>query len=169
MNTLDLSYYTTTPAVTAIEAEQNLYDLTTVNLTLSRISEQIIPLYLTINWGDGNIEYFDNTLYRNYRTESIFNEVLYNVRSSVLLNVASHTYYPSVSARFKQLSAEILIQYIDGLVCSIVQPFKITTGDYFETVGDMKHLKTNILPTDTNKKQFVFSVDRGGFLIESES
>jgi hypothetical protein len=169
MNTLDLSYSTSTPATTAIEAEQNLYDFTVVNLNVSQISERVIPLYMTINWGDGNIEYFDNTLYRNYREESIFNEVLYNIRSSVLLDVHSHTYYPSVSARFKQLSAEIFIEYTDGSVCSIVQPFRITSGDYFETIGDMKHLKTNILPTASNEKQFVFSVDRGGFLIESES
>jgi hypothetical protein len=169
MNTLDLTYTTTTPATTSIQAEQNLYDLTTVNLNLYKISEIVIPLYMTINWGDGNIQYFDNTLYRNYRTESIFNEVLYNVRSSILLNTASHTYYPSVSARFKQLSAQLLIEYTDGSICSIIQPLKITSGDYFETIGDMKHLKTNILPTETNEKQFVFSVDRGGFLIESES
>jgi len=169
MNTLDLSYSTSIPATTVLKAEQNLYDLTTVNFNLCRISESSIPLYMSINWGDGRVEYFNNRLYRNYRKESILNEVLYNVRSSVLLDIHSHTYYPSASARFKQLSAEIFIEYTDSSICSIIQPFRITTGDYFETIGDMKHLKTNILPTDSNEKQFVFSVDRGGFLIESES
>ncbi len=169
MNTQTIGFASSATALSSTLDEVKLYDLTSVTFILSGISESQIPLYLRVNWGDGNVETYENSFSKNYRVDSIIPEILYNKISSVLSNEISHIYYPSASARYKLLSAEVNIEYINGDICSIVQPFKIITADYFESIGDIKHISANILQLSGNNKQFMFSVDKGGFLIESES
>lgn len=169
MNTSTIGFTSSATALSSTLNEVKLYDLTTVTFVLSGISESQVPLYLRVNWGDGNVETYENSFSKDYKVDSIIPEVLYNKISSVLSKDISHVYYPSVSARYKLLSAEVNIEYINGDICSIVQPLKIISADYFESIGNMKHIATNILQTSNNSKQFMFSIDKGGFLIESES
>jgi len=169
MNTKSLYFSTSATSVSSTLPEIKLNDLTSVTITLSGISEIQAPLFLTINWGDGEIVRYQSSFTKDYRVDSIIPEILYNKFSSLLSNDQVHVYYPSISARYKKLSAEINIEYVNGDICSIIQPIKIITSDYFESIGDMKHIYTNILQLSGNNKQFLFSVDKGGFLIESES
>lgn len=169
MNTTTLYFSTSTSAVSSILPEIKLYDLTSVNISLSGIFEGALPLFLTINWGDGETLRLQGSFTKDYRVESIIPEILYNKFSSLLSNDRNHLYYPSTFARYKKLSAEINIEYINGDICSIIQPIKIITADYFESIGDIKHIHTNILQVSGNNKQYIFSVDKGGFLIESET
>ena len=169
MNIQTIGFASSATALSSTLDEVKLYDLTSVTFILSGISESQVPLYLRVNWGDGNIETYENSFSKNYRVDSIIPEILYNKISSVLSNEISHIYYPSTSARYKLLSAEVNIEYINGDICSLIQPLKIITADYFESIGDMKHISTNILQLSGNNKQFMFSVEKGGFLIESES
>lgn len=169
MNNYTIGFASSATALSSTLTEVKFYDLTSATFILSGISEAQIPLYLRVNWGDGNIEVFENSFSKDYRVDSIIPEILYNKISSILSNEISHLYYPSTTARYKLLSAEVNIEYLNGDVCSIVQPIKIITSDYFESIGDMKHISANILQLSGNNKQFIFSVDKGGFLIESES
>ena len=143
--------------------------MTSITVELYGISEDEIPLFLTVNWGDANIVRFQSSFVKDYRIDSIIPEILYNKESSLLSNTLTHLYYPSNSSRYKKLSAEINIEYSNGDICSLIQPITIITSDYFESIGDMKHIYTNILQLSSNNKQFIFSTDKGGFLIESES
>lgn len=169
MNIKTISFSTSATSISSTASELKLNDLTSLTINLSGIVETQLPLFLTINWGDGHLERFQSSFTKDYRVESIIPEILYNKLSSLLSNTRTHLYYPSISARYKKLSAEINIEYINGDVCSIIQPINIVTSDYFESIGDMKHIHTNILQVPGNNKQFIFSVDKGGFLIESES
>lgn len=168
MNRTVISFGALTTAFSATSAEQNLFDATTVTYILSGIPETYIPIKLKINWGDGVIDEFDNTIYKKYRTESIFNEILYGKFSSIFSNRYAHTYYPSTSARFKSLSSEILIEYTNGERVSIIQPFKIISQDYHESIKDGKLIHTNLLPLSTNTIQHIISVEEKGYVIELE-
>lgn len=169
MNTATIVFNSTTTAFSATYDEVKLYDYTTVTFILSGISEILYPTRLKINWGDGTIDHFYNKFVKDYKVDSIIPEILYNKTSTITLTPVSHLYYPSKTARYKKLSAEVYFEYFNGDVCSIVQPLNIITSDYFESIGDLKHIHTNILPLSSNNKQFIFSTEKGGFLIESES
>lgn len=151
------------------ESQYVLYDHSTVTINISGITEEFIPTYLKIDWGDGSTDTYNNSLYKNYREVSILNEVLYGKYSSIFAETINHIYYPSSSARYKSLSAQVLIEYSDGNYSWFVIPIKIITGDYFETIFDLKHVGVNLLPLSANTKLHTFSTDAGGFLIESYS
>jgi hypothetical protein len=170
MKTQTLNFATSASTVSATFPEIMLYDLTTVTFDFTEISEAQIPTLLKINWGDGSdVQVVNNSFIKNYRIESIFPEVLYNKFSSMLGYKYTHIYYPSTIARFKSLSAQIVIEYFNGTKSSLIQPFKILSEDYFESIEDLKHLDTSILPVSGNNKRFIFSTLKDGFLIESES
>jgi hypothetical protein len=170
MNSEIINLNTSSTTISTTLAEQLLYDLTNVTFTLSGISEQQIPTKVKINWGDGSeVLIANNSFLKDYRKDSIFPEVLYNKFSTVLGKQYTHLYYPSTAARFKALSAQVVIEYFNGDKTSIVQPLKILSEDYYESIEDLKHLHTNILPVSGNNKQFIFSTLKDGFLVESET
>ena len=169
MNTETIYLSSVSTSATNITDEVVLYDYTTVDISLSAVTEGYIPTYLKVDWGDGDSQVYNNSVYKTYREMSIFNEVLYGKYSSIFAETLQHTYYPSVSARYKSLSAQVLIEYSDGNYSWFVIPIKIVTGDYFETILDVKHIGMNVLPLSSNMKLHTFSVDAGGFLIESYS
>jgi hypothetical protein len=149
-----------------IKSEATFDDFTTLHISLSGLTEIFVPIYLKIDWGDGENESFSNTLHKVYRKDSILNEVMYGKFSSIFSGEYAHTYYPSSTARYKNLSAQIYVEYSDGSFSWFVQPIKIVTRDYFESIYDIKMLDTNILPVSSNRKIHHFSIDEGGFLIE---
>lgn len=167
MNSYSLSLSSSTISSVEIRNEILLDDHTNLIVSLSGLSESIIPVYVRFDWGDGDQETITNLVYKNYREDSIIPEILYGKFSYIISNTFSHTYYPSPSARYKSLSAQIYVEYVDGHYCWFVQPIKIVTRDYFEAIYDIKLINTNILPISSNIKQHQFSVDAGGFLIET--
>jgi len=169
MNERTIPIESTSTAFSALYSEVVLYDFTNVTFLLSGIDETLLPLYLKINWGDGNLDTIFNRFVKDYKKDNIIPEILYNKVSTIITDAPAHLYYPSSTARYKKLSAEILIEYFNGDVCSIIQPFKIITTDYFESIGDLRHLHTNIMPLTSNNKQFIFSTLKDGFLIEAET
>ncbi len=167
MNTYTLSVSSDTTSAVEIRPEVVFDDHTTLVIKLSGLTETFIPIYAKLDWGDGQNETISNSLYKVYREESIFTEIISGKFSSVLNNTYIHSYYPSASARYKSLSAQIYVEYSNGNFSWFVQPIKIVTRDYFESIYDMKLLNTNILPIEGNIKQQHFSIDSGGFLIET--
>lgn len=168
MNTKEISFKNTTTALTSVLPEIKLYDLTKVTFSIIEITEKQIPLYVKINWGDGESQVLENSFSKVYRIDSIIPEILYNKISSVFSKDNTHLYYPSISARYKMLSAELIVEYLNRDITKFIQPIKIISSDYFESIGDIKHVGANIV-NSTNNKQFMFSIDKGGFLIETES
>lgn len=166
-HTIFLSSSTTSTVLTA--SELVLFDNTTIYLNLSGITEEYIPTYLKIDWGDGEQDTINNSIYKNYRTDSILYEVQFGKYSSLFSEEVKHVYYPSVSGRYKSLSAQVLIEYSNGDYTYFLIPIKIITADYFESVYDIKHIGVNMIPVSSNTKLHTFSIDKGGFMIESYS
>lgn len=169
MNTVDIPFNTIFTSLTTVNDSVTFEDLTTAVFILSGITEDLTPISLTISWGDGSVDKYENSVFKNYRETSIFGEVLYNKFSSIFAEHYTHIYSPSVSARFKKLSAEVMVEYSNGDIASLIQPIEITSGDFYETIGDVKLIKTNLLPLSGNNKQFMLATEIDGFLIETES
>jgi len=158
MNSYTLSLSSNATSAVEFRSEITFDDHTTLRINLSGLTESFVPIYLNLDWGDGTTEFFNNSLYKVYREDSILNEVIYGKFSSVLNEDYLHSYYPSASARYKLLSAQVYMEYSDGAFSWFVQPIKIVTRDYFESIYDIKLIDTNILPLSTNNKQQHFPV-----------
>jgi hypothetical protein len=169
MNSKFLSLSSLSSNHTEYSSEYFLNDVTTINLLLSGVDESTIPTTLEISWGDGVVEYYENSLYKDYKTESIFSEILYGKFSKLLSQQYSHVYYPSNSSLYKQLTAQIKMDYVDGSTSSWFVPIKIRSYDYFESIYDLKLIDTKILPITSNNKEFTFITDAGGFLVQMHS
>jgi hypothetical protein len=166
MNSYTLNLSTNSSSTTQIKSEVTFDDFTTLSINLSGLIETYIPIYLKIDWGDGLDDVYNNSVYKIYRQDSILNEVMYGKFSSIFNTVYTHSYYPSASARYKLLSAQVYVEYSNGQSSWFVQPIKIVTRDYFESIYDIKLINADILPLSSNDKHYQFSVDSGGFLIE---
>ena len=137
-------------------------DLTTLSLVLSGIYSASIPLYMTISWGDGVVESFDNNIY-----QMVNNEVLpFNGTLPIFSNVYSHVYYPSSTALYKNLSAQVLIEYSNNEKNWFVIPIKIRTYGHSESIGEMTLINTNIIPDDDNRKEYQFNTGVGDYVVE---
>lgn len=169
MNSLTISLSSPSPSYTKIYEELYIEDLTNVTVSLSGMNESILPLYMTIDWGDGNIESFDNDVYKNYRTSSIFAEVISGKFSSIFQNTYQHKYFPSPTTLYKSLTSQVMVEYCNGSINWFIIPMKIRTYDYFESISDLTLINTNILPESGNPKEHQFLTDKGGFLIESRN
>jgi hypothetical protein len=119
-----------------------------------------IPLYIVIDWGDGVSETINNSIESDRLAATV------STTHDMFYKTYSHEYYPSTNSLYKQLSAQILVFYMNGEFSFFVIPIQIRTYDYFESMYDI-HLKhTNILPLEYNPKEHYFSTERDGYLIE---
>lgn len=142
-----------------------LNDATTLNVSLGNMYEDVLPLSLKINWGDNNILYYDNDLYKVYKKESIIPEIQYGKFSKILQGTYSFDYYPSKTATYKRMTAQFLIKYTNKDVTLITIPVEIRSADYFESVHDMKIIASNILPDD-RLKSHKFLTQKGNYIVE---
>lgn len=149
--------------------EYSLDDVTNLSFDLSGVDESTMPTTLQISWGDGIVDVHNNSFFKDYKTESIFPEILYGKFSKLLSKKYSHVYYPSQSCLYKKLTAQVQMDYIDGSTSLWLVPLKIRSYDYFESVYDLKLIDTKILPLTSNNKEFTFSTDSGGFLVQMHS
>lgn len=150
MNTYNLSLSSNTTNFTSHVKLLEFQDYTKLNIDLSGISDTIIPVYVKIDWGLGDVvELYDNNIYRTGRDN--VNALNF---SPVLTNLYSNEYKPSSYALYKSLSAQVLVNYTNGDNNWFVIPIKIRTYDYFESLGDLKILNTNILPISGNPVEY---------------
>lgn len=159
--TLSSTSSTTTELLDSLVFEDN----TSLIISMDYVYEQISPVYIKIDWGDGVTEIFDKSdSFTVDRTKvNIF-------KFSTLLAVPyTHEYLPSSTSLYKNLSAQILIEYTNGDVSWFIQPITIRTYDYFESIGDLTLINTNILPVEGNHKQHQLATSVGNYLIELNS
>ncbi len=167
MNIRTITLSSNTTNYTQILDTLNLEDLTTLNVVLSGVVESYIPLGMDVDWGDGKVIHFDNNTYKNYRTQSIINEVLYGKVSSIFQNEYNNVYYPPEHTLFKNLSAQFYIKYSNGDRAWFIIPIEIRSYDYFEAIYDMKIIDTTILPLTSNNKKHTFATEKDGYIIEA--
>ena len=162
MNTSILALSSTTTNQTEQVALISMDDNTTFTLDLSNVTEIVLPTYVKIDWGDGIVEDFnENNIYNNSRENiNIFKF------SPLLTNLYKHEYKPSSTSLYKNLSAQVLVNYSNGDVSWFIIPIQIRTYDYFEAIGDVKLVNTNILPISDNTKEHQLITTNGKVMIE---
>lgn len=141
-----------------------MYDHTALSIDIEDIYSEILPIYIIIDWGDGLKEEYDNDL-------SLANRVDTNLfKTGTLLNVIyDHIYYPSATSLYKNLSAQIYVEYCNGEFNWFIIPIEIRTDDYFESIYDLNLVHTNILPLENNPKEHQFLTTEGNYCIELRS
>lgn len=136
-------------------------DHSTLSVDLTLINEDVPPTNVQFDWGDGLIENFD--------VNSIFPEGINIFKMSPLLKDGyTHIYYPSETALYKSLSAQVLIHYCNGRYAWFIQPIRIRTFDYFESIGDLSLINTNIYPIG-NTKEHQLMTHKNQYAIELSS
>lgn len=160
MNNYNISLSSNSSTYSQLLSTLEFDDHTTLEINTTGISNEVMPIYIKIDWGDGDSETFNNSIDSNRSIATVFT-------TSELFNKSySHEYYPSEDTLYKELSAQVLVTYSNGNFSYFVIPILIRTYDYFESVYDL-HLKhTNILTLEHNPKEHYFSTEKDGYLIE---
>jgi hypothetical protein len=165
MNTLTIYLSSSSLSGTNIRPEIELEDKTTLTFNLSGLSEEYFPSYLLIDWGDGVSEKFDANLYKKYREESIFEEVMYGKFSQIVQNTYDHVYHPSPTTLFNSISAQFLVKYSNGDYVWFIQPIKVRSYDFYESLGGVRVVNTVILDDENNSSEHQL-LSKTGQLIE---
>lgn len=147
-----------------IETSDMIYlnDHTKVNIDLSSIFSKIIPIFIKIDWGYGDIETIDNDLYEfpDRENVNIFN------RNTLLNTIYSYNYYPSSTSLYKELFLQVLIMYSNTEYSWFVVPISIKTDDFFESIYDLNLKNVNILPKTNNPKEYQLIASKTTQLVE---
>lgn len=137
-------------------------DYSNLIVTLEDLSESYIPIYLKIDWGDGNNEIFENDL---FTTDDDVSK-----KSSILNNTYTHEYKPSETSLYKNLSAQFLINYSNGDNTWFVIPIQIRTYDYFESLEDVEILNHSVMYSKTDfKKRITLRSLKDSYILNMES
>ena len=167
MNNSTLSLSTNQPALTANGNQLNLFDVTEVGLDIINIYKDIFPYYIAIDWGDGSpIEEPEIITFRTYRKDSIFDEITKGIAPVFLTKTYKHVYKPSSTALIKDMQLKIGIQYITGEITEIIHPIKLRTEGYYENIGDLSLVDTNILDNTNFTSNFVFRGKIDDYILE---
>tara|TARA_R110000772_G_scaffold245386_2_gene358812 strand:- start:604 stop:1116 length:513 start_codon:yes stop_codon:yes gene_type:complete len=170
MNTLKITLSSADSTSTNYVAQQSLSESTNVTLSMDGVFEDSLVRKLTIDWGDGTeIEKITGGHLKTYREDSILNEVLYGKLSPLLSAEYTHDYVPSSTTLVKLLSAQILIDYTSDNASLFIIPFEIRAGSFYDSIGDLNIVQTNLIPVSSNSVNFTFSTEKDGHIIEAYS
>lgn len=136
MSTIYINLSSTEENRTVLGSEIIFKGAPTINFVLTGIDEaNSSALTLDINWGDSStIKYFQKDIVFNYRKESIFNEILYGKIGGTILDQYTHTYVPSTSTVFTNLTAQFLIHFNNGFYANVYQPIKLVKESYYDNI-----------------------------------
>lgn len=124
---------------------------TKIVVDLSQIDEsKTYVKNVSIDWGDGSPEenYFLNIV-KDYYTESIIPEVLYNKDVSVCTSY-EHTYYPTQYAYFTKYQCVIKLTFMNDYAGYIYIPVISTQGSFYDDLDDVYIINTQMLPLSSN-------------------
>lgn len=159
MNTFTLYLSSSTPAHIEVRPTLYLDDYTNLTINTELISKKVVPIYMKIDWGDHTSVSYDN-LY-------LFQNDLNVMKFSTSLNGEySHEYYPSSTALYKVLSAQVFIQYSNTDMAWFLIPIQIRTYGYVESVYDVDLVNTNILPVEKNSAEHQLKTYKDGYIVE---
>lgn len=130
----------------------NFKGSSSVTYILTGINEELnSALFLEIDWGDGSSrEYYQKDLIFDYREESIFNEILYGKIGGSIATFYTHTYFNNTSSYNIALSSQLLFTFSNGSTVLIIQPVGIFKNSYYDEIGDLNLLNTQVTPTSSN-------------------
>lgn len=147
MSTIFINLSSITENTNVYREEISFKGAPTINFVLTSISEAInSALTLDINWGDySSIQYSQKDIVFDYKTKSIFDEVLYGKVGGTILNQYEHTYVPSTSSYFTNLTAQFLIHYNNGFYANVFQPIKLIRESYYDNIQKLGITSTQMV------------------------
>lgn len=159
MNTSYLSLSSSITSNTKALPRVVFNDMTTLNVVLTGVSENFLPCFLKINWGDDVEEFFENDVMLNMFSPD-------GRISEVLATRYNHVYYPSGTSKSRNLSANFYISYCNGDLSTFTLPISVVNYNHTQSIEDMKLINT-VYKFDKKIHQFVTKKD--GYLIELET
>tara|TARA_R110002110_G_scaffold81420_9_gene211744 strand:- start:3630 stop:4958 length:1329 start_codon:yes stop_codon:yes gene_type:complete len=170
MNTYTFSISTTRPDIDETYDTIHLFDQTNFTIDMSDVYASVFPNYIAFNWGDGSpIQEPDIKIFRNYKTESIYPEILRG-DSPVFLNTDySHIYYPSTFALKKSMTLRVNIGYVTGEVTKLTVPVIVRAESYYDTIGDMEIAGIDLLNDENNSSRYTFLTKKDNHLIQTDN
>ena len=147
MSTIFINLSSVTQNINVLGEEILFKGAPTINFVLTGISEtSSSALTLDINWGDSsNIQYAQKDIVFNYKTKSIFDEVLYGKVGGTILNQYEHTYVPATSSFFTNLTAQFLVHFNNGFYANINQPIKLIRESYYDNIQKLGITSTQMV------------------------
>jgi len=168
MNSFTLSLTSVNSSSTIPMPAVDLFDMTELSLDLSEVYSNIFPDYLAIEWGDGSsIEEPDITIYRNYKTESIFPEIKRGASPVFFNKPYKHIFYPSDTALKKEMTMRVNVGYIDGNTTKFTIPVNVRTEGYLDTIEDLDLLNVSLLDSEDNNSIFTYLTKKDNFVIQN--
>ena len=170
MNTYVLTLTSDSSSGSYSRSTVDLFDLTELSLDLSDVYSNIFPNYVAIRWGDDSaLEEPEVTIYRNYKTQSIYPEIR-NGASPVFFNEPyKHLFYPSDTALKKSMVLRVNVGYIDGNTSKFNIPLNVRTEGYHQNIGDIDLLNVSLLNNKDNKSIFTFLTKEDNFVIQNHN
>jgi hypothetical protein len=166
-NTQTIYLSSNTRSVTSILPEVNLVDVTEITINPNELIRDSLISKKIIDWGDGSDLYVNSDIpLRDYRKDSIIPEVLYGDFSKILFAGNDHVYSPSETSDTLLLTAQFLVEYMDTNISLFIIPIKITCGSFYDNVGDIGLLHTNLIPVSSNNINLVLSTKETGHIVE---
>jgi hypothetical protein len=125
---------------------------TTLNISLTGVLENDFKVdQVVIDWGDNTKqEVYKREIFFNYRTQSIFNEILYGKLNGSVLGVYSHDYINEYNTYEANYVISIIIQKNNGKFIYIKQPVRSFWGSFYDSLERLTILNTQILPLTSN-------------------
>jgi hypothetical protein len=153
MNTITLNYDLNSAFdnVTIQPKPVILKGATTVNISLTGVSEEKYTVdVITIDWGDGEREVKKRDLFFNYRTQSIFNEILYGKTNGTALGIFSHDYVNRYNSYEVDYTISVVLLKNNGQYIYIKQPVRCFWGSFYDNMERVTALNSQLLPLNTN-------------------
>lgn len=140
----------TSDTVTSLSA-LNIKGQTRFTLDLTGLTEtEYMVTTLDINWGDGSdTERYTKDLVVDYKTQSIFNEVLYGKFGSVAVPY-THIYNTLVDAESTTYDLNIVAYYENGYSLEFTKELHVYPESYYDSIRDIRIVSTQISPTADN-------------------
>ena len=170
MNTYNLNLSSTTTNLSATYNTIELFDTTRLYLDLSNVDTRIFPNYVGIRWGDDtSLEEPQITLFRDYRSESIFPEIRKHASPPFFDVLYDHIFTPSSTALKKSMTMRVNIGYINGHTTYFTIPINVRTGSYYEDIEDLDLISVSLLDTPDNKSKFTYLTKKDNHILQNHS
>lgn len=162
MNTLTIPLSSSNTNIIESLSDYDLIDVTTLTIDLSNIYNDILPIFIIIDWGDGVTETIDNNLFKllDFENINIFNP------NPVLTTPYLHEYRPSGRALYTIYTLQVLIYYSNSEYSLFTVQLNLITNDYHESIEDLTLIGVNLLPESGNPKEYQLKAIKDNQLIE---
>ena len=148
----------------------HFYNATRVTLNISDVYSDIFPNYVSIDWGDTSpILEPDLTIYRDYRTQSIYPEIQKGSAPVFLTNTYKHIYYPSSYALKKEVTFKMNVGYVTGETTQLSAPLIVNSESYYQSIEDMEIIGLDLLNDANNVSRVSLLTQKDNYIVQLDN